>query len=180
MLSNTSALAWRLLKKSAATGPAFAERAVRDPVARDVAAPADPDAVVALGVVEEARQPADAPGPADQAAVHGHGQHLGRRDRHVGVERVEGVGQVAEESLRQVEALGAGEAAVVGSQRMADDQVGLAADGGPIGQLVVAGVAVVEEAALLDHQGPGVRARAPGVLAERALAGQARWSPRSG
>src|SRR5882757_11336476 len=52
------------------------------------------------------------------------------------------------------------EPAVVGDDVIRDDQVFLAVDGGPVGQVVVVGVAVVGEAALFDQQFPGVNAGA--------------------
>ena len=90
------------------------------------------------------------------------------------VEHVEGVLQVLEELLAAVEALDLGEAHVVGVQGVGDDQVRLAGRvvRFPVGQVVVVGVAVVEEAAFLHHQPAGVRAGAAGVPADRALAGQ--------
>ena len=46
------------------------------PVARDVDAAGDPHALVRLHVVEEALQRAEAPGPAEQPAVHADAEHL--------------------------------------------------------------------------------------------------------
>ena len=41
----------------------------------------------------------------------------------------------------------------------------------PVGQIVGVGIGIVEEAALLDHQAPGIGAVAAGVPADRAAAG---------
>src|SRR5574341_1153308 len=68
------------------------------PVPRDVDAARDPDAVVALDVVEELLQRAHAPGAAEQAAVHADGHHLGCVFAF-GVEHVEAVAQIGEEVL---------------------------------------------------------------------------------
>ena len=61
--------------------------------------------VVLLHVVEEALQRAEAPGPAEQAAVHADAQHLRPVDAAgiaFGVEHVEAVAQVAGRSASPV------------------------------------------------------------------------------
>src|SRR5206468_12743313 len=55
-----------------------------------------------------------------------------------------------------------------------DDAMRLAGYLGPVGQVVVVGVGVVEEPAFLDHQAARVRAEASRVPAERPAARQAR------
>jgi hypothetical protein len=66
-----SSAAWR--DKSVST----AERMLRDPVPREVYAPADPDLVPGLDIVEEAAQRRKASGAAGQTAVQPDRHHLG-------------------------------------------------------------------------------------------------------
>ena len=133
----------------------------------------DPDPVVRLDVVEEARQRGDAPRPADEAAVQADRQHLRRRSAALGVQHVEGVAQVGEELVPAVEALGGREAHVVGVERVRDDEVRLRRPTlHPVRQVVGVGVGVVEEAAVLDDESARVRAVAAGVPADRRRAGQ--------
>ena len=89
------------------------------------------------------------------------------RVRPLRVERVEGVPQVREELVAAVEALVAPELHVVVVQGVGHDQVRPAALDDPVGQVVVVRVGVVEKAALLDHEAPGVRAQPPRVPAQR-------------
>src|SRR5260221_13598136 len=56
--------------------PRAHERMPRDPVARDLHPPADPDAIVALDVVEEMRERREARGPPREPAVQADGKHL--------------------------------------------------------------------------------------------------------
>src|SRR5207245_2112006 len=68
-----------------------------DPVPRDVDSPSDPDGVVALDVVEEARERGEPAGATRNAAVQADRQHLGGIDaRGVAfrIEYVEGVAKV--------------------------------------------------------------------------------------
>src|SRR6266705_3325576 len=75
-----------------------------------------------------------------------------------------------EEVGRAAEALGEDVAAVVVDERVRDDEMALALDLGEVGEVVVVGVRVVDEAALLDHQLARVDARAvTAVPAERPL-----------
>ncbi len=142
------------------------------PVTGDVHPAAEPHLLVTLDVFEEALERGQARRAADQAAVQAYGKHL-RRFGTFGVEHIEGVLQVLEEVVALVEALHLGKAHVVGVQGVGDHQVRLAGGvvGFPIGQVVVVGVAVIEEAAFLHHQAPGVRAGAAGVPAQWAFAG---------
>ncbi|MNC17434.1 hypothetical protein D3C75_653140 [compost metagenome] len=98
-------------------------------------------------------------------------QHL-RSLGAFGVEHVERIFQVFEEVVALVETLDLGEAHVVGVQGVRDHQVRLAGRvvRFPVGQVVVVGVAVVEETTFFHHQATGVRARAAGVPAQRASA----------
>src|SRR5258708_38576197 len=77
------------------------ERMARDPVARDLDAAADPDAVVALDVVEKARERGEAPGAPGEPAVQPDREHL-RRFLAFGIQRVEGIAQIGEELLAAV------------------------------------------------------------------------------
>ena len=75
------------------------------PVSGNVDAPADPDAVVALQVIQEPLQCGEAPGPAKQPAVHADRHHLGMLGAF-GVEHVERVAQVFEKMACRVEPCG--------------------------------------------------------------------------
>src|SRR5580658_1931177 len=87
------------------------------------------------------------------------------------VQPVEGVAAIDEEILAGGEVPAALQPAVVA---VGHDEVGVPADAGPVGKIVVVGVAVVEKAAGLDHEPPSVRARTAGVPAEGPLTGEAR------
>src|SRR5688500_18444291 len=140
---------------------------VLEPVARDVDAPRNPDLLV-LHVADESLERGQAAGAAREAAV--------QADRHhamlLGVQHVEAVLQIGEEIVARVEALRGGEAHVVGVERIRHHQLRLAVSRVVPGDVVVVVVGVVDEAAVLHHQAARVGAGAPGVPAERALAGQ--------
>ena len=127
---------------------------------------------MALDVLDEALEGGQACRTSHQAAVQADGEHL-RCLCTLGIQDVEGVLEVVEEVIALVETLHLGEAHVVGVQGVGDHQVRLAGGvvGFPVGQVVVVGIAVVEEAAFLHHQAPGVRAGAPGVPAQGPFAG---------
>src|SRR4051794_11293545 len=74
------------------------------PVPCDVDAPADPDAIVPLHVIEKALQRDDAAGPPEQAAMHADAEHLRPRVT-LGIERIEAVAQIDEEIVGLREAL---------------------------------------------------------------------------
>ena len=76
------------------------------------------------------------PRPAGEAAVKAHGQHARTPLRPFAVQAVEGVAQVDEELLAVGEAA-IGEAHVVGVERVGHDELRLALDQGPVGQVVV-------------------------------------------
>ena len=90
------------------------------------------------------------------------------------VEHVERVSRVGEPIIAGREATGKSELHVVDVQGVGDDQVRLARHDGPVRQIVVVGVRVVEKAALLDHETPRVGTEPAGVPAERPGAGHAR------
>src|ERR1700753_3280362 len=92
--AGAAALSWSMV--SGMSGSSGRERMHRLPVPGDVDAAADPDPLVALHVVEEALERADAARLAEQAAVHADAHHL-RRGLAFGVEGVEAVLQVVEE-----------------------------------------------------------------------------------
>ena len=83
------------------------------------------------------------------------------------------VAQVALEAVGVAEAGGHGELHVVVVQRIGDDQLRLAVHLHVVRQVVVIGVALVEEAAMLGHQAPRVGADASGVPAHGPLAAEA-------
>ena len=75
--------------------------------------------------------------------------------------------------LAGVKTLRLGKAHVIGVQCVRDHQMCFAGRvvGFPVGQVVVVGVAVIQEAAFFHNQPTGVRAGAAGVPAQRAFAG---------
>src|SRR5690606_37624376 len=84
----------------------------RGPVAGNVEAPGEPDALVPPRVIEKALQPGDLARPPDQAAVQADRHHLCRTRLAFGIEHVEGVLEILEELLACDVAGGRGEAHV--------------------------------------------------------------------
>src|ERR1700687_5938498 len=84
-----------------------AGRYTRDPSPRDLHAPANPDTLMPLDVIEKTGERGEARGSPGQPAMQPDREHL-RRFLALRVERVEGVAQVREELLAAVEALGSG------------------------------------------------------------------------
>src|SRR5215469_3218062 len=78
-------------------------------------------------------------------------RHHARAVRALFMEKIEAVAQKGEEILARAEHAAA-EFRIVGSQRIGDDEMRALADPHPIRQFVIVGVAVVEEAAVLDQQ----------------------------
>ena len=114
---------------------------------------------------------ANSSGPANQPAVQPDRHH----PRAFGIQDVEAVAQVIEELRAGTKTLWRGEAHVVRVQRVRHDELRLAMAGVVPGQVVVVVVGVVDEAAVLDHQAPRVRAGAAGVPAERRSPVSRRW-----
>src|SRR5947199_13117 len=143
--------------------------AQRIPAAKAAAA-GDPGVAVALNVIEEASERGEAAGPAGEPHVEADRHHL-RRGRALRVEHVEGVAQVREEVVAGVEALRHAELHVVVVERVGNDEVWLAGHDDPVREIVVVGVRVVQEPALLDDEATGVGTQPSGVPAERPAAG---------
>src|SRR5689334_17875876 len=149
-------------------------RMVLQPVACDVDAPRDPD-LLAAHVLEKALERGEPSRTADEPAVQAD-RHHARRAVAFLVEDVEGILEIGEELVARVEPLGRGEAHVVRVQGIRDDELRPAALV-PVTsvvprQVVAVVVGVVDEAAVLHHELARIRAGAPGVPAERALAGE--------
>ena len=98
-------------------------------------------------------------------------RHHFRRRRALFVERIEGVLQIGVELVAAVEALGHGEAHVVGVERVGHDEMRPVHHPAPERQIVGIIVGVVNEAALPGDQPAGVGAGPAGIPAERPLAG---------
>lgn len=115
-----------------------------NPMAGNVGASAHPHRVTRGDVVKKAREARGPARMADDPGVEAYRHHL-RRGRAFGIEHVEGILQIDEEVVggrhRSTDELG-----VVVDQTIGDDQVRLAADRDPVGQLVIVGVGIVEEA----------------------------------
>mmetsp|Transcript_14048 Transcript_14048/g.45863 ORF Transcript_14048/g.45863 Transcript_14048/m.45863 type:complete len:253 (-) Transcript_14048:222-980(-) len=145
------------------------------PVACDVEPGADPRVVEGVDIVDEFFEGLEAAGLGNDATVKTDGHHLAFRADHV-----ERVFQELEELRPGVETLGRHEPHVVVAQRVRNDQVrGLRRRrlGGlpwlwppPVGQVVVVGVGVVEEAALFDDEVARSRVGLALVDAEGSLA----------
>src|SRR6266850_6002926 len=146
-----------------------AMRMMFQPVPRDIDAPRDPQLRLFARIAQKAFQRREPPGPAAEAAM--------QPDRHhapaLGMKNVQRVLQVIEELLAGIEALRRREAHVVGVERIRNDELRLAIANVIPRQIIVVVVGVVHEAALFDHQPPGVGTGTPGVPAERPPAGQA-------
>ena len=135
-------------------------------------AAADPDTIVTLDVVEEARERRDATWAAHETHVQAD-RHHPRVLGALGVEHVERVSHVGEPLVARAEALWRSKLHVVVVERVGHHQVRAAGLDDPVRQVIVVGVGVVEEAALLDDQPPRVGAQAAGVPAEGPASGRA-------
>src|SRR6266850_5111624 len=142
------------------------------PVSRDLDATRQPDLGLFRRVFQEALERREPPGSADDPAMQSH-RHHARRVSAFFVKNVEAVLQVGVELLARIEALGRSEAHVVRIQSIRDDELRLAVARIVEREFVAVVVGVVYEAAVLDHQRPGVRAGAPRIPSERPLAGEA-------
>ena len=100
---------------------------VRNPVARDVDAAANPYPIVIEHIIEESRQPLRAPGPPDQAIMQ-RKRHHPRLALALAIKHVEGILHVGEEVLRGRKSHIAVEPVVVALVGIGDDEVRAAAD----------------------------------------------------
>src|SRR5260370_7507154 len=141
---------WRKNRDETASG--FRRRMRRDPMPRDLLAPADPDAGVPPDVVEKTLEPGGAGGMADLPKVQAHRHHLGRALAFA-VEQVEGVAAEAEEVVGGRED-SAAEFRVVVGKRVRHHEMRSPAHVDPARELVVVGVAVLAEPPFLSHPPP--------------------------
>jgi hypothetical protein len=129
-----------------------------EPMLGDVAAGAKPHPIAPPDIVEkldEANRPRRA---ADQPVVQVYRHHL----RLVGalfIQEIEAINHVARKIVSGVKALVAVEAIVIGFVGTWNDEVAALADRNPERQLVAEVVPVVEEAAVLNEETPGIVAR---------------------
>src|SRR5579885_2869485 len=128
----------------------------RDPMPRDVLAPADPDAGMPADVVEKTLEAGRSCGMADLPEVQPDRHHLGLR-RALAIEDVEGIAAEGEEIVGGREDAAA-ELGVVVGESVGYHEMRPAAHRDPVGKLVVVGVAVVEEPAFLDQEAARVDA----------------------
>src|SRR5580704_913114 len=147
---------------------------VRDPVAGDVSARAQPDPLVPLQVCNETRQRTDASGATDDATVQANAHHARQSGGTLSIEPIEGVATVGEELLAGAEIPATLQTAIVVVEAVGNDQMAPAGDLRPVRQVVVVGVAIVEESAALHDQPPRARAGSPGVPAHGPHTGEAR------
>ena len=142
-------------------------------MASDVDAGRDPRVAVVRNVPQYPLRRADPARPTDYAQVKPDRHHLGLVGAFA-VQPIEGVDHVLRKIAGAAEPLRTEELHVVRVKGIRQHEVALAGDIDEIRQLVVVGVAVVEEAAFLDQQTPGVgRSRGPSVPADRPDAGRA-------
>ena len=139
----------------------------------------DPDVLVSLHVIDEARERRCAAGATDDATVQADRLHPGcvKASRIAfGIERVQRVAQVREELLAAVEPLRSHEAHVVRVEGVRHDQMRLQSfgcrDDGPVRKVVGIAVGVVDEPAVLDDERARARAVAARVPAGRRGAGE--------
>ena len=111
-------------------------------------APREPDAGMALGVLDEAVDRRGLRRPAGDAAMEAD-RHDARMGSALLVHAVEGELQVVEEIVRRKDAGHGPVAPVIAVHGIGDDQPALALDLDEIGKVVVVGVGIVDEAALL-------------------------------
>src|SRR6201993_2564429 len=137
----------------------------------DLVASADPDPVVAQDVIDETSKCGRARRLAGETTMQSDRHHLWRL-LALAVKRVEIVAQRDEEILGLTPAQTAREARVVAVERVRDDEMWPAVVVGPIGQLVVVGVAVIKEPAFLNDKAPCIGARRADVPADRPRSGQ--------
>src|ERR1700757_4255934 len=132
----------------------------------DLVASADPDPVVAQDVIDETSKCGRARRLAGETTMQSDRHHLWRL-LALAVKRVEIVAQRDEEILGLTPAQTAREARVVVVERVRDDEMWPAVVVGPIGQLVVVGVAVIKEPAFLNDKAPRIGARHADVPSAR-------------
>src|SRR5215467_16279041 len=150
-------------------------RMLRAPVPGDLAARGEPHAPAALGVLEEAGEPARPARAARDPAVQTH-RHHPRLGRALLPELVEGVAEIGGEVVRHLERA-TPEADVVGVERIGNDEPRTGRARHVIGQVVRVRVAVEQERRLGHHELARVDGRAiaavpaHGRLARRLLDG---------
>src|SRR5580692_2438200 len=127
------------------------------PVAGDVLAAAYPHLGVPADVLDEADQRLRPAGMPRQPHMQPH-RHHARALRTLFVEDIEAVAQKGEEILAGTENAAA-EFRIVGRQRIRHNEVWPVTHPHPIGQLVVVGIAVIEEPAMLDQEAAGIFGR---------------------
>src|SRR5579863_10722160 len=143
----------------------------RMPVTCDVDPSADPDPIVFQNMIEKAGQGSGAGRPTGDARVEAD-RHQERRLPALFIKLVEGRLEIDLEIGGCPEAGGLSELSVIGVHRIRHDEMGLARDLNPIGQLVIVGVGIVKKAALFNQEPAGVFAGAiAAVPTERTLAG---------
>src|SRR5947209_12408735 len=137
----------------------------------DLVASVDPDSVVTQDVIDETGKRGGASRLAGEATMQSDGHDL-RGLLALAVERIEIVAQRDEEILGLTPAQATREARVVVVQRVRDDEMWPGVIVGPIGQLVVVGVAVIKEPAFLNDKAPCIAARRADIPADRPRSSQ--------
>src|ERR1700683_2298331 len=121
------------------------------PMARDIEARGNPDAVLAADVVDEPRHRCRASRPPSQAAVQADRHHLGR-GLALGVEGVESVAQISEEIVAARKALRIDEAHVIGIETVGNDHMRSLRALDPIGQVVRVGIGGILKTAVFENE----------------------------
>src|SRR5665213_1106590 len=136
------------------------------PMLRDIEAPADPDAIMLLHIIEKAGQRHGTTGPSHQTAMQTD-RHHARMIVALGIKAIETVFEIGKEIFAAIEALGGHEAHVIGFKRIGYHEMRLAGEFEPIRQLIRIGIRVIKETAMLGDEPAAVRTHAPGVPALR-------------
>ena len=140
------------------------------PMARNIDAPADPDLVVLLDMIDESFEGMNTPGPTDQPAMQTD-RHHPRNSGALNVERIETVAQIGEKLLARVESLRRCKTYVVCIEGIGHHQVIFVGDPGPVGQIIVIGVGVIQKSAFFYEQFARVITGPTGIPTKWSFAG---------
>src|SRR4029079_9388315 len=147
-------------------------RKILMPVPGDIDAARYPHFIVTRDMIEEAFERHGPSGPPDQPAMQAHGHHLWRAAPSLLIKEIEAVAQIAQELLAAVKSLRCREAHVIGIERIGyDEMITALRPRDPIRQIIGIGIRRIEKTALFHHQLRRIDRAAPGIPAERPLAG---------
>src|SRR5580658_8673022 len=113
---------------------------LRNPVPRETLARAQPNGLMALHVIEQPAQGADAAGTADDPAVQTDGHHAGAAFAAQSIQPIESIAAINKKLHSGGEVAAALQAAVIVVEAVGHHQMRAAADAGPVREVVVVGV----------------------------------------